>query len=57
MVGIPSGAGASLVFHRFYLEDLTLSGRTLDALTGAEQAVYQAAFAAGGRYAADDYTT
>ncbi|MDN6625405.1 MAG: hypothetical protein L0K84_10355 [Acidipropionibacterium jensenii] len=56
MAGIPNGAGASLVFHRFYLEDLTASGRTLAALTAADQALYQAAFAAGGRYSATEYT-
>lgn len=47
---------ASRIVYRLYLEDLTVSGRTYAQVQAADYALYQAAFAAGGRYAGDTFT-
>ncbi|MBF7010596.1 hypothetical protein QUC32_13005 [Novosphingobium resinovorum] len=47
---------ASYVAYRSYIEDLTVSGRTFEQVRALDYALYQAAFAAGGRYAGDTFT-
>ncbi|ADD81002.1 gp004 [Rhodococcus phage ReqiPoco6] len=46
----------SWVFYRFYMEDLTVSGRTYAQADAADLALKNAAFGAGGRYANDTFT-
>lgn len=47
----------SHVFYRFYLEDLTVSGRTYAAVDAADHALYQQEVVnPGGRYYGDTYT-
>lgn len=50
------GQGGSRIFYRAYLEDLTVSGRTAAAVAALDVALFDAAFGAGGRYAADTFT-
>ncbi|UVT31703.1 hypothetical protein SEA_PATOS_5 [Gordonia phage Patos] len=47
----------SFVFRRFYLEDLTVSGRTFAQARDADLALHNAAVAAGGRYGGDTWTS
>lgn len=47
---------ASRIIYRAYVEDLTVSGRTFDEVYALDYALYQAAFAAGGKFAGDVYT-
>ena len=52
-----SGSGFySWVFYRYYLEDLTVSGRTYAEADAADLALASKAFGAGGRYAGDTFT-
>lgn len=54
--GSTSG-NASGVFYRFYLEDLTISGRTYSAVDALDNALFQRdVIDAGGRYNGDTYT-
>jgi hypothetical protein len=46
----------STVFYRAYLEDLTVSGRTFAQVQTLDKALFDAAFAAGGRYYGDTFT-
>lgn len=46
----------STVLYRMYLEDLTVSGRTPEAVNALDQAAFNAAFGAGGRYHGDTHT-
>ena len=46
----------SVILYRAYIEDLTVSGRTYAEVDALDYALYQAAFAAGGRYFGDTYT-
>lgn len=46
----------SAVIYRIYMEDLTVSGRSFAAVKAADDALYAAAFAAGGRYNGDTFT-
>lgn len=46
----------SAVFYRFYAEDLTVSGRTFATVRDLDKALFDAAFAADGRYNGDTYT-
>ena len=46
----------SVILYRAYIEDLTVSGRTYAEVDALDYALYQAAFAEGGRYAGDTYT-
>lgn len=46
----------SWVLYRFYVEDLTVSGRTYAEVDAIDAALYSAAFGAGGRYAGDTFT-
>jgi hypothetical protein len=47
----------SYVLYRWYLEDLTVSGRTWDQVHAIDQALYNRLFAAGGRFNGDAITT
>lgn len=47
---------ASMIFYRIYIEDLTASGRTYAQADVADYALYQAAFAVGGRFNGDTFT-
>jgi hypothetical protein len=44
------------VLYRAYIEDLTVSGRTYAQVQALDYALWQAAFAPGGRYAGDTFT-
>lgn len=46
----------SLIIYRAYIEDLTVSGRTYAEVDALDYALYQAAFAPGGKFADDTYT-
>lgn len=46
----------SHILYRFYMEDLTVSGRTYAQVQAQDYALFQAAFGAGGRYAGDTFT-
>lgn len=46
----------SHIIYRVYAEDLTVSGRTFADASAADQALYNAAFAAGGKFFGDTYT-
>ena len=48
---------ASRVLYRWYLEDLTVSGRTYAEVLAADYALYQQAFGVGGRYYGDTLPT
>lgn len=50
------GASPSAIFYRFYLEDLTLSGRTWAEVDALDARLFASAFAPGGRYYADTFT-
>jgi hypothetical protein len=55
--GVPSNGYPSFVFYRYYLEDLTVSGRSYAEVDGLDNAKYTAeVLTAGGRYYADTYT-
>lgn len=47
---------ASWVLYRFYLEDLTVSGRTFAQVEALDAAMYAEALGAGGRYSGDTFT-
>ena len=47
---------SELFFHRFVLEDLTVSGRTWQQLAALNEQMWAAEFSTGGRYNGDDYT-
>jgi len=46
----------SRIIYRAYVEDLTASGRTFAAVQALDFALYQAAFAPGGKFHGDTYT-
>jgi hypothetical protein len=46
----------SYILYRTYLEDLTVSGRSYAKVLEQDQALYAAAFAAGGRFYGDTFT-
>lgn len=46
----------SWIFYRFYMEDLTVSGRTYAQADAADLTLKSQAFGAGGRYANDTFT-
>ena len=57
------GSGSALVnqcpsdiFYRAYCEDLTVSGRTYAQVEALDEALWSAAFGAGGRFADDTFT-
>lgn len=52
----PTSGFPSYVAYRVTFDDLTLSNRTLTAFQAADQALFDAAFASGGRYESDTYT-
>lgn len=47
----------SHIFYRFYIEDLTVSGRSYATVDALDLALFTAAFAAGGRYYNDTFTS
>lgn len=47
---------ASKIIYRAYIEDLTASGRTWAQADAIDYALYQAAFAVGGKFYGDTYT-
>jgi hypothetical protein len=52
-----NGHWPSWVVYRFYVEDLTVSGRSLATVYALDQAALAAAFATGGRYNGDAVVT
>jgi len=54
--GFQQNNAASGVFYRFYIEDLTASGRSYAAALAADQALFAEAFGPGGRFASDTFT-
>ena len=46
----------SIILYRAYIEDLTVSGRTYEEVDALDYALYQAAFASGGKFYGDTYT-
>lgn len=46
----------SYALYRAYIEDLTVSGRTYAQVSALDQAMYEAAFSSGGRFAGDTLT-
>ncbi|MCM3216098.1 hypothetical protein M3612_16490 [Niallia taxi] len=46
----------SMIFYRFYMEDLTVSGRTFAEAQSIDQQLFNAAFVVGGKFADDTYT-
>jgi len=48
--------GASKVLYRAYMEDLTASGRTAAEVSAIDKAMFDKAFAVGGRFYNDTYT-
>ena len=48
--------GGSQVMYRVYLEDLTVSGRSYADVKAQDDALFQAAFAPGGKFYGDTYT-
>lgn len=51
------GGGQSWILYRYYIEDLTVSGRTYNEVSAIDKALYAKAFGIGGRYADDTYTS
>lgn len=54
--GFEAAKAKSVILYRMYIEDLTLSGRTYAQVDAIDYGLYQAAFAAGGRFASDTFT-
>lgn len=46
----------SIILYRAYIEDLTVSGRTYEEVDALDYALYQSAFAPGGKFYGDTYT-
>jgi hypothetical protein len=51
-----AGKSSSMVIYRFYVEDLTVSGRTYAEVDALDKAMYDAAFAVGGKFYGDTFT-
>lgn len=49
-------AAPSYILYRVYLEDLTVSGRTWAQVDAIDKAMFDAAFAAGGKFYGDTFT-
>lgn len=54
--GSQANLSASRIMYRSYLEDLTVSGRTYEQVQALDYALWQAAFATGGRFNGDSFT-
>lgn len=55
--GSQVGQGGARIFYRAYMEDLTVSGRTFEAVKAIDQAQYtKHVLTAGGRYYGDTFT-
>lgn len=53
----PVNSSRSAILYRAYLEDLTVSGRTYAEVKAIDQALFSQAFAVGGRFYNDTFTT
>ena len=51
-----AGKSQSMIIYRVYIEDLAVSGRTYAQVDAIDIALYNAAFATGGKYDADTFT-
>lgn len=49
--------GGSQIIYRIYVEDLTVSGRTYATVAALDSALYATAFASGGKFYSDSYTS
>lgn len=47
---------SSAIIYKFYMEDMTVSGRTYAEIDAIDNALYTAAFAVGGKYYGDTFT-
>lgn len=54
--GFNFNEGASRILYRAYIEDLTVSGRTYAEVEAIDYALFQEAFAEGGKFYGDTYT-
>lgn len=54
--GFQLNGAASGIWYRIYIEDLTVSGRSYAEVRDADKALYDAAFAPGGRFYGDTFT-
>lgn len=52
-----SGGGQSWILYRYYIEDLTVSGRTYNEVSTIDKRLYAKAFGVGGQYANDKYSS
>ena len=55
-VGSASRQYESVIFYRFYAEDLTLSGRTFEDVDALDNVLFNEAFAVGGKFYGDTYS-
>lgn len=46
----------SWILYRYYIEDMTVSGRSFDDIADLDHKLYEQAFAAGGKYNGDSWT-
>ena len=54
--GYSSRKYESVIFYRFYVEDLTISGRTFAEVNAIDAQLFSEAFAPGGKFHGDTYT-
>lgn len=54
--GFEAGKSNSMIIYRYYMEDLDVSGRTYAEVDAIDKAMYDAAFAVGGKYYGDTFT-
>jgi hypothetical protein len=50
------GQGGSRIFYRFYMEDLTVSGRSYATVNALDVELFNLLFGTGGRYTGDTFT-
>ena len=55
-LGFNSNKAHSIIIYRAYIEDLTASGRTFSEVRAIDYALYQEAFAPGGKFHGDTFT-
>lgn len=54
--GFNAGKAPSLILYRCYIEDMTVSGRTFADVAALDKSLFDAAFAAGGKFYGDSYS-
>lgn len=54
--GFEANKAASMIIYKVYIEDLDVSGRTYAEVDALDKALYDEAFAIGGRYYGDTFT-